>query len=146
MEEIQLCGGARARAWVAGLDPNCKLLIKIKINRKQDSKRNPDWKIDCTCYVRAQVIAGDSLRVGIAPSDTKFSHKSGWNSKPAREWFRPLQQDRFKKRSKKVEGGRMDFRRKMRVYWVAWAAAVLIAGLAFAGVVAGQTPTGSIVG
>ena len=40
----------------------------------------------------------------------------------------------------------MDFRRKTRVCWMAWAAAVLIAGLAFAGVVSGQTPTGSIVG
>jgi len=40
----------------------------------------------------------------------------------------------------------MDFRRMTRVYVVVWAAAVLIAGLSFAGVVAGQTPTGSIVG
>src|SRR5579864_391350 len=45
-----------------------------------------------------------------------------------------------------VLGGRMDLRKSMRVYWGAWVAAVLIAGLGFAGVVSGQTPTGSIVG
>jgi hypothetical protein len=40
----------------------------------------------------------------------------------------------------------MDLRKKTRVYWVAWVAAVLIAGLAFGGKAMGQAPTASIVG
>ena len=41
----------------------------------------------------------------------------------------------------------MDFRRKIRVYWVVWAvAAALIGGLAVGGPVSAQTPTASIVG
>jgi len=40
----------------------------------------------------------------------------------------------------------MDFRRMMKVYWVAWVVVALIGGLAVAGSVSGQTPTASIVG
>jgi hypothetical protein len=40
----------------------------------------------------------------------------------------------------------MDFRRKTKVYWVAWAVVALIGGLAVAGPVSAQTPTASIVG
>jgi hypothetical protein len=40
----------------------------------------------------------------------------------------------------------MDFRRMTRVYWVVWAVAALVGGLAVSGLVSAQTPTASIVG
>ena len=40
----------------------------------------------------------------------------------------------------------MDFRRKTKVYWVAWAVVALIGALAVAGPASAQTPTASIVG
>jgi hypothetical protein len=45
-----------------------------------------------------------------------------------------------------VEGGSMDFRRMMRVYWVVWAVVALLGGLAISGTVSAQAPTASIVG
>ena len=67
MEEIQLCGRVGAPESGARFDPNYKPLIKMKITRKHHFKRNLDWKNDCTCYLRAQFIAGVSLRVGNGP-------------------------------------------------------------------------------
>jgi hypothetical protein len=64
VEEIRLCGGAPVPEAATGLERNYKLLIKKEITRKHRSKRNLNWKIDCTCYLSAQFIAGDSLRVG----------------------------------------------------------------------------------
>src|SRR5216684_7928104 len=43
-------------------------------------------------------------------------------------------------------GGRMDFRRMTKVYWVAWAVVALIGALAVSSPVSAQTPTASIVG
>src|SRR6266436_8793132 len=45
-----------------------------------------------------------------------------------------------------VRGGRMDFRRMTRVYWVVWAVVALIGALAVASPASAQTPTASIVG
>jgi hypothetical protein len=61
---IQLNIGILGRTLRAQFLAVRKILINGRLKWKHEHKRNCDWRIDCTCYLRAQCIAGDSLRVG----------------------------------------------------------------------------------